>query len=124
MISGAMPLRLIRELLGRSDAEIDRLIREDGFPVQEIWGANKASRKVFFHPLLTWLNKTAVNEAWTAEMLDAELERAQRAIELRDEMARARRTPEQQAGIIAKQAEKRQAARQGASTRQPQEAAA
>jgi hypothetical protein len=84
MITGAMPLRLIRELLQKSDAEIDRLIKEDGFPVQETWSASKPIRKVFFHPLLTWLNKGAINQAWTTEMLDAELERAQKKIAQRD----------------------------------------
>lgn len=84
MISGPMSMRLIREFLGKSDAEIARLIKEDGLPAQETWSDNKPIRKVFFYPLLTWLNKGAVNVAWTAELLEKELERAQKAIEARD----------------------------------------
>lgn len=84
MISGPMPLRLIRELLGKSDAEIARLIKEDGLPVQETWSATKPMQKVFFFPLLKWLNKGAINQAWTRETLEQEIERAQQAIDLRD----------------------------------------
>jgi hypothetical protein len=92
MITGAMSLRLIRELLQKSDADIARLIKEDGFPVQETWSAHKPIRKVYFHPLLTWLNKGAINQAWTAEMLDAELERAQQKIAQRDAARKAAKT--------------------------------
>lgn len=84
MFSGPIPMRLVREFLGKTEREITRMVQEEQFPVQKMGTDNKLLDKVYLDPLLKWMNKGAVNVAWDAEMLEAALERAQAAIAKRD----------------------------------------
>ncbi len=89
MISGPLPLRLVGELLGKGEAAMKALVQDETeeFPTITINTETKPMLKVLFYPLLHWLNKSATVPI-TAEELDAQLERCEKAIAARDERKR------------------------------------
>ncbi|MEN3940704.1 hypothetical protein WJU23_05365 [Prosthecobacter sp. SYSU 5D2] len=90
MIAGPIPLRVVAALLGKDESAIPALIEEDGLPVVPINTARKPVRKVFFAPLLRWINGRAINEAMTAEDLEQEIARCQKHLSTKDAKKKAK----------------------------------
>lgn len=75
MISGPLSLRLVGELLGKTEDAVRMLIKDERLPVCRINTDRRPMERVYFAPLLAWMNERSVNMKWTEAMLDAELER-------------------------------------------------
>lgn len=90
MIAGPIPLRVVAAFLGKDEAAIPSLVEQDGLPVVPINTAKKPVMKVFFLPLLRWINGRAVNEAMTADDLEQELERCERHLAAKDKAKKER----------------------------------
>lgn len=84
MISGPLSMRLVGEFLGKTEGAMKLLITQEGLPVARVNTDRKPVERVYFNPLLAWLNQRAVNMAWTPDMLDAELDRCVKKIAERD----------------------------------------
>lgn len=89
--SGPIALRIVAEMLGRSEASMSTLIEEERFPVLTINADTRPVVKVFFEPLRAWLNARASGVEWTVGMLEAEIERARVAVLKKDAGKRERK---------------------------------
>ncbi len=78
MISGPIPLRVVAAFLGKDERDMPALIREDGLPAVTIHAATRPMIKIYFAPLLAWVNHRATGFVMSAEELESELERCRR----------------------------------------------
>ncbi|MDB6117391.1 MAG: hypothetical protein JWO08_1172 [Verrucomicrobiaceae bacterium] len=79
MISGPLPIGLVAHFLGKDVREMRALIDEEGLPTLPVNSLTKPVYKVYFTPLLSWINQRATGHPMTAEQLEAELSRCQQA---------------------------------------------
>lgn len=91
MISGPLSLRLVGALLGKTETGLRTLMEEDGLPVLRVPGEKRMVVKIYFSPLLAWINAQAGGQAMTEEQLEAELLRCQRALDRADKAKQKRR---------------------------------
>jgi hypothetical protein len=91
MISGPISRRVLCELLGKTDAALETLIKDDALPVLQMPGETRSKAKVYFSPLLAWMNSKTTGQAWTEAQLEAELRRAIDRLRVLDEAKRKRK---------------------------------
>lgn len=80
MISGPIPMRVVAAFLGKDEREMPALIRRNGLPAVNIHAATRPVAKIYFGPLLAWVNHHATGFVMSAEDLEAELERCRRKL--------------------------------------------
>lgn len=80
MISGPIPLRVVATFLGKDEHDMPAFIRLSGLPAVNIQSATRPVTKIYFAPLLAWVNRHATGLPMSAEELEAELERCRRKL--------------------------------------------
>lgn len=92
MISGPIPLRVVAAFLGKQESDLPAVIESDGLPALPICTGSRPATRIYFLPLLEWINKRARNSPMTAEHLEAELERCSEVLKKKDAAKRAKKT--------------------------------
>ncbi|WP_156345506.1 hypothetical protein [Verrucomicrobium spinosum] len=75
---------MVAEFLGKPEGKVVDLIDQDGLPAVSINADSRPVLKIYFSPLLRWLNRSARNEPMTEDQLEAELKRCMAAVAERD----------------------------------------
>src|SRR4051812_13564696 len=97
MISGPISRRILCELLGKTDAALEKLIKDNGLPVVRFPGESRSKHKIFFSALLDWMNGRASGHRMTEPQLEAELERAIKRLAQLDKARRERKATRSEA---------------------------
>ncbi|MES2737263.1 MAG: hypothetical protein V4672_13145 [Verrucomicrobiota bacterium] len=88
---------MVASFLGKQESDLPAVIESDGLPAVPICTGSRPATRIYFLPLLEWINKRVRNSPMTAEHLEAELERCSEVLKTKDAKKRNKQKTKAQA---------------------------